>query len=69
MIFTGDDTHTPQLDFCVYERESAIVRQLTGDLPWFPEAGFPTVRPPAQPVWLDERRVLFHAARVLRVPV
>jgi len=63
VIFAGDDTHTPQLDFFVYDLETGAVRRLTEDLPWYPDAGFPTVRPPAQPVWLDERMVLFHAAR------
>jgi dipeptidyl aminopeptidase/acylaminoacyl peptidase len=61
LIFTGDTTHTPQLDFFVYDRGSDSVRRLTEDLQWLPDAGFPTIRPPAQPVWLDDRRVLFHA--------
>jgi dipeptidyl aminopeptidase/acylaminoacyl peptidase len=63
LIFTGDTTHTPQLDFFVHDLGSGVTRRLTEDLPWLPDAGFPTIRPPAQPVWLDERRVLFHAFR------
>ncbi len=61
IIFTGDTSHTPQLDFFVHEFASGAVRRLTKDLPWLPDAGFPTIRPAAQPVWLDDRRVLFHA--------
>jgi len=63
LIYTGDTSLTPQMDFFVYHVSSQEVRRLTDDLPWLPDAGFPTIRPPAQPVWLDEQRVLFHAFR------
>ena len=33
------------------------------DLAVQPDAGFPTVTPPSQPVWLDDRRALVHALR------
>lgn len=61
IIFAGDTTHTFQLDFFVYDVAAETVRRLTDDLRSLPDAGFPTILPPAQPAWLDERRVLFHA--------
>ncbi|HWE61749.1 MAG TPA: S9 family peptidase, partial [Chloroflexota bacterium] len=63
LIFAGDTTNTAQLDFFVYALETAEVQRLTEDLQVQPDAGFPTISPPAQPVWLDDRRVLFHALR------
>ena len=61
IVFAGDTRPTAQLDFFVYEVDARAVRRLTEDLRSLPDAGFPTIQPPAQPVWLDERRVLFHA--------
>ena len=61
IIFAGDTTHTFQFDFFVYDVAADTVRRLTDDLRSLPDAGFPTLLPPAQPVWLDERHVLFHA--------
>jgi len=61
LIITGDTSHTPQPEFFIYDLPTSVLRRLTEALPWLPDAGFPTLRPPAQPVWLDDRRVLFHA--------
>jgi dipeptidyl aminopeptidase/acylaminoacyl peptidase len=63
IIFAGDVEQTWQLDFFVYDVASGQVRRLTDDLQCLPDAGYPSLAPPSQPVWLDDRRVLFHAVR------
>lgn len=63
IFFAGDTAQTWQLDYFVYEVATDTVRRLTDDLPVLPQAGFPTLIPPSQPVWLDERQVLVHAVR------
>jgi dipeptidyl aminopeptidase/acylaminoacyl peptidase len=63
IVFTGDTAQTWQTDFFVYDVASGAVRRVTDDLQCLPDAGFPTIAPAAPPVWLDERRVLFHAVR------
>jgi dipeptidyl aminopeptidase/acylaminoacyl peptidase len=65
LIFAGDTQPTAlsQVDFFIYDIGSRSVRRLTEDLQSLPESGFPTIQPPAQPVWLDERRALYHAVR------
>ena len=63
IIFAGDTRQTWQTDYFLYEVASGEVRRLTDDLQPLPAAGMPTVAPPSQPVWLDERQVLFHAVR------
>jgi dipeptidyl aminopeptidase/acylaminoacyl peptidase len=63
IIFAGDTAQTWQTDFFVCDVATLAVRRLTDDLACLPDGGFPTVLPPSQPVWLDERNVLFHAAR------
>ena len=63
IVFAGEPERTWQLDFFVYDVASRAIRRLTDDLPCLPDAGFPTIAPPSQPVWLDDRRVLFHAIR------
>ncbi len=63
IVFAGDTRSMAQLDFFLVEITTGAIRQLTDDLPMQPDAGFPTIAPPAQPVWLDDRRVLFHALR------
>ena len=55
IIYAGDPApHTFQPDFFVYDVASGETRRLTDDLPSLPAA---------QPVWLDDRRVLVHAMR------
>ena len=63
IAFAGDTERTGQLDYFVHDVTGGTTRRLTDDLPSLPDAGFPTVLPPSQPVWLDERQVLFHAVR------
>ncbi len=63
ILFAGEPTRTWQLDFFLYDVARGEVRPLTDDLPSLPDSGFPTIAPPAQPVWLDDRRALFHAFR------
>ncbi|HEX5502696.1 MAG TPA: S9 family peptidase, partial [Thermomicrobiales bacterium] len=63
VIFAGDTEQTWQTDYFVYTVATGDLRRLTDDLPVLPVAGFPTIAPPSQPVWLDDRQVLFHAVR------
>jgi dipeptidyl aminopeptidase/acylaminoacyl peptidase len=63
ILVAGDTAQTWQLDLFVYDVATGDLRPLTDDLPVQPDAGFPTVTPPSQPVWLDDRRALFHALR------
>jgi dipeptidyl aminopeptidase/acylaminoacyl peptidase len=61
ILFSGDETQSWQADFFLYEVGSGVTRRLTDDLPVLPDGGFRTIVPPAQPVWLDERTILFSA--------
>jgi dipeptidyl aminopeptidase/acylaminoacyl peptidase len=63
IAFAGDTEQTWQLDYFVHDVASGETRRLTDDLQALPVTGFPTIAPPSQPVWLDERQVLFHAVR------
>lgn len=63
VAFAGDAAQTWQTDFFLYDVASGDIRRLTDDLHVLPDAGFATILPPAQPVWLDDQRVLFHAVR------
>jgi dipeptidyl aminopeptidase/acylaminoacyl peptidase len=63
IIFSGDTAQTWQTDFFLYTVATGELRRLTDDLPCLPDPGFPGLAPPSTPVWLDERRVLFHAVR------
>ena len=63
ILYTGDTTQTWQPDFFLYTVATGETKRLTTDLQCLPDGGFATVQPPSQPVFLDERRVLFHAFR------
>jgi len=63
VLYAGDPERSRQADFFLHDRRSGQTRRLTDDLDCAPYAGFPTLIPPAQPVWLDDRRALFHAVR------
>jgi dipeptidyl aminopeptidase/acylaminoacyl peptidase len=63
VLFAGTSDPTPGADFFLYDLGLDTTRRLTWDLPCAPDAGFPTVLGPSQPVWLDESRVIFHALR------
>lgn len=63
IVYAGDERQTWQSDLFRYEVATGEVVRLTDDLPVLPDAGFPTIAPPAQPVWLDERTILLSAIR------
>lgn len=63
IVFAGDTARTFQTDFFLYDVAGGETRRLTDDLPMLPDAGFTAILTPPEPVWLDERRVLFPAAR------
>ena len=63
IVFAGDTSQTWQLDFFVHDLTTRETHQITDDLPCLPHAGYPTLVPPSQPVWLDPTRVLVHAIR------
>lgn len=63
IIYAGDTEHSFQDDFFVYDIASGTTTRLTHDLDVSPVGGEPGRGAPAQPVWLDDRRVLFHAIR------
>jgi dipeptidyl aminopeptidase/acylaminoacyl peptidase len=63
IFFAGDTKQTWQYDLFLYEVARGTIERLTDDLPVQPDAGFATVTPPTQPVWLDDETVLFHAFR------
>lgn len=62
IVYTGDTTQTWQTDFFVYEVGSGATRRITEDLECLPASGYVGM-PASEPVWLDENRVLFTAAR------
>lgn len=61
ILFAGDTRQTWQTDFFLHDLVTGETRRLTDDLQCLPDGGFPTVLPPAQPVWLDDNLALFHA--------
>jgi dipeptidyl aminopeptidase/acylaminoacyl peptidase len=63
LVFAGDTAQTWQTDLFVYDVASGTIRRLTDDLACLPVAGRPGLVPPSQPVWLDDRKALFHAVR------
>jgi dipeptidyl aminopeptidase/acylaminoacyl peptidase len=63
VLFSGDTEPTPGADFFLYDVAADRIKRLTTDLECLPDAGFPSVLGPSQPVWLDDHEALFHAAR------
>jgi dipeptidyl aminopeptidase/acylaminoacyl peptidase len=63
ILVAADEEQSWQLDFFLYDVATNTLQRLTDDLPCQPDQGFPTVAPPSQPVWLDDRRAIFHALR------
>lgn len=61
ILIAGDEEQSWQFDFFLYHVATNSLRRLTDDLPCQPDPGFPTVSPPSQPVWIDDRRAIFHA--------
>lgn len=62
VLYTGDTAMTWQSDLFVYDVASGETRRLTDDLECLPVGGMPG-EGASQPVWLDDRQVLFHAVR------
>jgi len=60
ILYTGDTSMTWQSDIFVYDIASGETIRLTDDLECLPVGGEGAS---AQPVWLDDRQVLFHAIR------
>ena len=63
IFFDGDTEPTAGADFFLYDVGADRITRLTTDLPCAPDAGFPTVMGPSQPVWLNASEVLVHAIR------
>lgn len=63
IFLVGDPARSGQTDCYLYDVAGGELRRLTDDLPVIPDAGAPSVMPPSQPVWLDDRYVLLHAFR------
>ncbi|HEX6031052.1 MAG TPA: S9 family peptidase [Tepidiformaceae bacterium] len=65
IVFSGEQEmpRVYQPDFYAYDLGAGRLRRITSDLHVVPDAGFPTVMPAAQPVFIDDRRLLFHAFR------
>jgi len=61
IFFDGDEQNTAQTDYFRYDVAQGTLRRLTSDLAFSPEAGYPTLGGPAQPVWLDHETTLIHA--------
>jgi dipeptidyl aminopeptidase/acylaminoacyl peptidase len=60
ILFDGFPRSSPQTEYYRYDLASREIRQLTDNLRFSPESGFPTISGPAQPVWLDEQTALVH---------
>ena len=60
ILFDGDEQNTAQTDYFRCDVATGALRRLTDDLPFSPEAGYPTLGGPAQPVWLDDETALVH---------
>ena len=63
LLVAGDEAMTWQTDLYEIEAATGARRRLTDDLACLPDAGFPTVTPASQPVWIDDRTAIFHAVR------
>ncbi len=63
ILFDGDTRNTAQTDYFRHDLATGETARLTEDLACLPVSGFPTISPPDQPVWLDDRRALVHAMR------
>jgi dipeptidyl aminopeptidase/acylaminoacyl peptidase len=63
IVFDGDTEPSAGADFFLHDVKTDRITRLTTDLPCMPDAGFPSVAGPSQPVWLDAAEILFHAIR------
>ena len=53
ILFDGSDDHTPQNDYFRFDVATGERVQLTDDLAFSPEVGYPTLGSPAQAVWIS----------------
>ena len=63
ILFSGYPENSPQHEYYRYDVASGDIRQLTDDLDFSPEAGFPTISGPSQPFWMDDTTALVHGIR------
>lgn len=63
IIFSGDEQPSGAEELFIYDVARRAITRLSTDLECLPDAGFPTVVPPSQPVWLDDDEVLLNAIR------
>lgn len=61
ILFSGYPTQSPQHEFWRYITASGDVVQATDGLDFSPETGYPTLGGPAQPVWIDDDKVIVNA--------
>ena len=60
LLIAGDDFQSWQLDLFLYNVGKQSMTRLTDDLAFQPDAGFPTVSPPSQPVWISATTAMVH---------
>lgn len=60
LIYAGDAIQTWQQDWFRYDLASGQTTRLTDDFPISVDGGFATVTLPAQPIWEDNTRLLYH---------
>lgn len=61
ILFSGYPTRSPQDEFWRYIVATETVVQATDGLDFSPESGYPTLGSPAQPVWIDDDKVIINA--------
>jgi dipeptidyl aminopeptidase/acylaminoacyl peptidase len=61
LLIAGDTEQSWQFDVFLYMVDSKATKRLTADLACQPDPGVPTMTPPSQPVWIDDRRAVLHA--------
>ncbi len=61
ILFSGYPTHSPQHEFWRYLTDTGEIVQSTDGLDFSPETGYPTLGGPAQPVWIDDDKVIINA--------
>lgn len=63
ILFDGSDDHTPQNDYFRFDLATGERVQLTDDLAFSPEVGYPTLGSPAQAVWISDTVALVHGVQ------
>nr|MBA3276200.1 S9 family peptidase [Chloroflexia bacterium] len=63
ILFDGDEGNSAQTDYFRYDVASGTLHRLTTDLSFSPEAGYPTIGSPAQPVWVMDDVALVHGVQ------